>query len=189
MKIIISFMLVLFTFNTYAISPFAQEFKQAIDEFQFGLTVEWDQKDLSVRNEITKELLGKIRELRAKGMTSKEFQDVLKSKGQNPPMPVSYVKDVELVNEAFKNSKSYARGASWNGEAVLTTSFILATAAVLFFIFKAVVNQIKDPGENSVCKDYAQTETCSESCYDTYDNQGTFFRQECSTLCYRDCLM
>lgn len=149
MRLISAILCLCLTFNVMAASGTVQEFERALDEYQYSITVEWDQKDQAFMSVQTEAFYGAMASLMDKGLTSEEIMKVVSKKSNN-------VKEIEAMKLRMqllaKNSNSstdlaqavaassknlYSNGASWEGSATLITVGIVAIigAAVAYSIW------------------------------------------------------
>lgn len=128
MKIVAFLLSLCFTLNVFASSNLTSEVQRTIDEYQFAMTVEWDQNDRSFAEAQTRKLFSEISSLFAQGMTSDDLLKIIESKIKNPAivaelrmkaqtLPTGSTE--ELIQALADSSTSfYSEGASWNGTAV-----------------------------------------------------------------------
>ncbi len=137
------------TFNVMAASGTVSEFERALDEYQYSLTVQWDQKDAAFMTARTESFYATIATLMTQGLTKEKILDVVSSKSNN----IKEVETLKLRMDALasaSNSSSelaeaittnstglYATGASWEGSAVLISVGIVAVlgAAIAYSIW------------------------------------------------------
>lgn len=99
-----------------------------MDEYHYFLTVEWDQKDISVFERKTTEFENGIDELIHKGLTFKDLGTIpeeLQTLSHN---------DRELVKKSFLKHHYYAKGAAWNGE-IIAPAIIMGITAIAIVAF------------------------------------------------------
>jgi hypothetical protein len=162
--------------------------KQAFDELNFALSVEWDQTDRTFYDAQMEKFTGKVKELQAQGLTNAELIE----------FALSNVKDVNLAkeiqtaltvvqinkmpaNEARKlmmdtMSKQYSQGASWSGDGVLLGALVVL---VLVVAIAAAAGGSGSSSSGSSCfNEYV--------CYDYYDSWGFYWYSDCFTerVCY-----
>ncbi|MGE3610325.1 MAG: hypothetical protein AB7I27_12105 [Bacteriovoracaceae bacterium] len=142
MKIISFILLFCFTLNSFASTGSIQELEKVLDDYQYALTVEWDQKDQNVYQEQTKVLFEKLDELMSKGLSKQELKAVLEKKVQNAKTIEAIKLKLALLQngstqELFKvvteNRKDfYSRGASWyGGENLQIAGGVLLLVAII----------------------------------------------------------
>lgn len=149
--------------------------KDAFDSLNYSLTVEWNQTDRAFYNQKMEEF---AQSLRAANVTNEELIG----------FTVSQVKDAKLAadlrtaftmvqinkmdqKEAQKYvldimNKSYSRGASWSGGAVIGGAIVvvLIVAVALLATGDARINDSKDCYEVYQCDDYCTAGVCYEDC-------------------------
>ena len=129
---IIAFLLACSIFSASAMPSTNQGLKAAFDEFNYSVTVEWDQKDPSFLEAKKLELMQTISGLEAEGMTRSELITFAKSQLKDATL----IKNLDSVLEAISLNKmtseeannfmirsiqnSQAQGANWNGVIILT---------------------------------------------------------------------
>lgn len=140
--------------------------KDAFDELNYSLNVEWDQQDKAFYNEQMDKFSATVKDLQAQGLTNQELVDYT----------LSQVKDAKLAQdlktaftmvvinkmnpaEAHKYitdvmANSYSRGASWAGEVVLG-----AIGLVIFVALAAVV-----VGSAKIEDGCYKVRTCDQAC-------------------------
>ena len=152
--------------------------KNLIDEHQYFLTVEWDQKDRDAYEEKSREFGKKFNEIvTSTTMSRAEILDVFQSQVMNPKaaarlnvrlalLPAQPSPEVirELIEETKKDL--YARGASWNGEVDwqmvgFLVGFAVILAAAAWY------------GSTQSAKTYCDYDSTSYGCKD-YESPGTY---------------
>ena len=149
--------------------------KAAFDNLNYSLSVEWDQSD---RNFYNAEMEKFAQSLRAYNVTNQELVE----------FTVSQVKDQKLANDlrtAFTMvqinkmdqkdaqkyvmdvmNKSYSRGASWNGGAVIGGALVvvLIVAVALLVTGDARISDSQDCYQVYTCDDYCSAGICYQDC-------------------------
>ena len=127
MRLISALLCFCLTFNVMAASGTVGELEKALDEYQYSLTVEWDQKDASFMTEKTEAFYHTLAQLMDKGLTQKEVMDLVAKKSKNPKelealtikmkmLAHNASSSTELAQVMTENSKGfYSTGASWEG--------------------------------------------------------------------------
>lgn len=140
-KIIGLMLLICFSVNTFA----ASNLETIIDDFQYTMSVEWDQKDMKFHEAQTRIFIEK---LAASGATNEELLTLVENKTQDKKMleaiklklklsPIES-KD-ELARILSENSKAfYSKGASWNGDAVSAIGVAAVVIILGYVIYHAV---------------------------------------------------
>lgn len=164
-KLLLSFLLLLsLPQMIFASNP--GTLKDLLDDYNYSMTVEWDQKDISFEKQKQKEFEEGINGLISAGLTKEE---VLLATGIDIGAVAAEVKSLNLSNSSdiaafLKNHKQFKRGASWSGEVIVGA--IGAAAIITFFaiiINKAVqINKRFDAcvkangGNENLCIDNSQ---------------------------------
>lgn len=137
------------TFNVMAASGTVSELEKALDEYQYSLTVEWDQKDSAFMTARTEAFYASLSDLMNKGLTQEEVLSVVSKKSKNPKeiealklkmesLAVKSSTASELAQAITANSKGmYSTGASWEGSAILISVGIVAVigAAIAYSVW------------------------------------------------------
>lgn len=196
MKVFTLVLSLLLSFNLFAATT---ELGALIDDHQFFLTVEWDQKDqrsLEAREKLFGEKFAEI--TRREKLTREDLLKLIEERVQSPELVKRLRVRLNLLPlnpsaEAMKTfleatkKDLYAQGASWNGDSTVTIS--IAVALVLITagaVFLAVTSKkdvdchydsnsygCKNPGTN-VCTEWGQEWRCSTSNYtDIYGQTRT----------------
>lgn len=145
MKKLFSLLLVLcFSANVFAGSTAGLE--RAMDEYQFALTVEWDQKDQKVYQAKTDAFFAEMAKLIAQeGLSREEIVSVAEAKMKNKAQLEALKLKLALAGKAGSSQElgkvlqesvkdMYSSGASWNGDAVLPVLGGIAIAALLGYV-------------------------------------------------------
>lgn len=145
MRIISLIVLLCFSLNSFASTGTVQELERQLDEYEFALTVEWDQKDQKFYKEQTDLLFEKMSGLVTQGMTKDEVEAVLEKKITNKKAlealklklalarPGSTEELVNVLKESRKDL--YAQGASWSPNKEEIAGIILVVAIVGYLIW------------------------------------------------------
>lgn len=146
--------------------------KQAFDEFNYTVTVEWDQKDRTVYDQAVAKLKAKFAAAQAEGYNNGELLDAIAEQSSNVALKkelqalrvqaelglISKSEIEKRVQDAV--SRSYARGASWNGEAVL----LGVVGLIVVLILVGYVQCVADPNHTTVCSDYGYCSSFDDYC-------------------------
>jgi hypothetical protein len=122
------------------------QLQKAVDDLQYAITVEWDQKDQLFYNTQMEAFKKSLQELHGSGMPISEmvaeFAKMIKdekvanefSKTFNliDSNKMSFDHAVEIMNRSI--SQTYQRGASWSGEAVLGISLVVIIMGAMTLI-------------------------------------------------------
>lgn len=141
MKLLSLIVALCFTMNVFASTGSLDAFEAAMDDYQYAMSVEWDQKDVKFQEAKTKEFFNKMQGLIAeKNLSQKDIITVVEKKLNNKAavealkLKMSLAGDLnsqeELANFMRDASKDlYSQGASWNGT-VHVALYVLAGAAL-----------------------------------------------------------
>jgi hypothetical protein len=126
-----------------AASGTVQELERALDEYQYALTIEWDQKDSTFMTEKTEAFYKTLAALMDKGLTQTEIMDLVAKKSSHPKelealtlkmkmLAETSSSSAELAQVITENSKNfYATGASWEGYYYATAGIFVVVAALV----------------------------------------------------------
>lgn len=133
-------------FSTSAMASTHEGLKAAFDEFNFAVTVEWDQKDPLFLEAQKFELTQQIASLESQGLTREELIGFVKSKIKD----ASVIKTLDSVLEAVSLNKmtteeaqdlmikslnkTHATGANWNGAIVITPVALLVLILIVVLV-------------------------------------------------------
>lgn len=192
MKVISILIAFCFTMNVFASTGGLSELSSAMDEYQFAMTVEWDQKDQAFKNKQLEILSAKMGELFKKGLTSQEVNKLIETRFQNSKAVEAAKLKVSLMGnkltpsnvvEVLKDSSSdiYSNGASWNGN---TQLFVIGGVIVAIVAILVAYSQWKDA--NYVCTERAIADYCTDT-FDCDDYYGcSYVGTECGS--YERCI-
>ncbi len=187
MRLVAFFLSLCLTMNVFAASAGQLQLERELDEYNYVLSVEWDQKDRSFYEAETAKFLQKVSQLmREQSLSSSDLLSLAEKRTKNKVAleavklrlslqgPAKSEADLlEILKET--SGEFYSKGASWNGEAVL-----IGGAAVL--LVAALIGWAIWFDANHVCVAYEERYECnSTSKTDSWGNVYT------DTICgYRD---
>jgi hypothetical protein len=187
-KKIISFTLLFSLFISSSQAGTLTGLKSAADEFQYALTVEWDQKDKAFYNEQAEKFLSKIEGLREQGLTTEQFNAFMVSEVKDKDLAKSLETSLMMVKlQNLSSSESselvfqtlsrhYSKGSSWNGSVVITGILIASLIGLAIY----GLSQIPSCADKGNCSD--SRSPMGPSC-DTYCSTGyTNCQQQCFWL-------
>lgn len=177
MKKLLSFLLVLcFSANVMAGSTLGLE--RAMDEYQYSLTVEWDQKDQKVYQAKTDAFFAEMAKLiAAEGLSQAEILAVASKKMSNKAQFEALKLKLSLAGKAPSSSElagvlqssvkdMYQSGASWNGDAVLPVVGGLLVAAIIgYAIWFHATHECVATDERWECSSYTECDAYGDYCY------------------------
>lgn len=188
MRLISALLCFCLTFNVMAASGTVQELERAVDEYQYALTVEWDQKDSTFMTAKSETFFAKISDLMDQGLTKNEVMNLVAKKTKNPKdlealklkmelLATGANTSDELARAISQDSKNlYATGASWEGKyTAISVGFVVILGAALAYSIWFE--------NNKVCVDKTETQSCGY--VSRYANQPD--ELECITMtdCHR----
>jgi hypothetical protein len=134
LKQILGLFLTLAIFSTSAFAAGGNGLKAAVDELNYALTVEWDQKDPAFYQ-------ASIDQFLQHGFDSAAMVDFLKSRLDGKTLrdleqtlaqvDIKHMSVLELQQRLVSSQALYARGASWEGDYVVSLALGLLALAVL----------------------------------------------------------
>ncbi len=177
MKKLFSLLLVLcFSANVFAGSTASLE--RAMDEYQFALTVEWDQKDQKVYKAKTDAFFAEMSKIISQeGLKQEEILSVADKKMKNKAQLEALKLKLALAGKANSSSElanilqssvkdMYQSGASWNGEAVLPILGGLALAALIgYAIWFSATHECVAYESRWECNSYSECDTYGDYCW------------------------
>lgn len=179
------------TFNVLAASGSIQELERHIDDYQYILTVEWDQKDQKFYDAQTDMFIAKLSELVAKNNLSKEevlllSEKKIKDKNAFEAMKLKMslldqnISPESLAQTLKESSKDfYSRGASWNGDVAIIVPLALIAILIGFAVWHSLTYECVAWEERYSC---STDEYCASYSYD-YDGHSycSYYKEE--TFC------
>lgn len=117
MKLLASLMVLMFTINGHAAVGLSKELQELVNDYQYSITVEWDQNDKEYLDQKSNEFSIALDDLFKAGLTSEDIKKAYPQVAESIPQ--------NLTRESFNNwvkessGKFYSQGANWNGTAVL----------------------------------------------------------------------
>ncbi len=121
--------------------------KEAIDELNYSLTVEWDQADPAFYEEQKEIFKQRVVALSEQGASNDQLMhtalQLVKDEGQKKEVEVLFSKilngqmdDESMANSIMNLSENmYSSGASWNGRTTIAVIAIVAVAAVASIVY------------------------------------------------------
>lgn len=171
-----------FTFNVLASTGTVQELERVLDDYQYSLSVEWDQKDQKFYDVKTKEFFSKLEQLiKEEGLSQEQIMTLVNKKANNKALVealklklslmgknISNEDLIKLINESTKDM--YSRGASWNGQIIIPVAIGLLIAAVVGYALWWDANHVCVAWENQyVCNTYNNCPSSAGGYYDPYN--------------------
>ncbi len=177
MKKLFSLLLVLcFSANVFAGSTAGLE--RALDEYQFALTVEWDQKDQKVYQAKTDAFFAEMAKvISQEGLSREQIISVAEAKMKNKAQLEALKLKLALAGKAGSSQElgkvlqesvkdMYSSGASWNGEAVLPILGGIAVAALIgYVIWFHATHECVATDQRWECSSYTECDSYGDYCY------------------------
>lgn len=145
MRIISLLVAFCFSLNVMASTGTIEELERHMDEYQYALSVEWDQQDQAFYETQTKIFFAKMGDLiKEGGLTQPEIMKMVEAKSKNKQaiealkLKLSVLSKgatpEELANIVRESAKDmYAEGASWNGEVVFSVALGIVLVGILAY--------------------------------------------------------
>lgn len=181
-----------FSLNAFASTGAMKELESAMDNYQFAMTVEWDQKDQAFKAKQLELLNAKMGELFKQGLTSQDVKVLIGTRFKDSKVAEAAKVKIALMGnkltpsnvvDVLKDSSSdiYSQGASWTGN---TQIFVIGGVVVAILAIVLAYSNWKD--ENYECTQYAIADYCTDR-YDCDDYSGCYFEYtECGS--YERCI-
>jgi hypothetical protein len=191
MKKIISFVLLLcLSMNVMAGTVGVQKLEKHLDDFQYAMTVEWDQKDEAFKAAKTKEFNAALEKIILEdGIGQLEIMSLLQKKVINKDALNAIQLKLSLLGNAStpealaksleaSTKDMYTQGASWNGEVVIPLAIGVIVVAIIAYKWWWE--------KNHVCAEWELKDECvttnwdDRDCTTETDDQG-FSHETCDT--------
>jgi len=152
MKAAVRFALMALLLSSQVMASSGAGFKEAIDELNYSLTVEWDQADQGFYEKQKDAFSQKLLELSEQGMTNEELiqQALRQIKDETLKRDVELLFSRLMKEEIGQESLNiftqtlsegmYSNGASWNGRATVITIVAIVAVATVAAIVNANIN-------------------------------------------------
>jgi hypothetical protein len=174
------------------------ELEKSLNDYHYALTVEWDQKDAAFYEAKSAEFFAKMTKLiKEEGLTQAEVLKLAESKMDKATVAALKLKfsllsqgssAEELAQTIKESSKNlYARGASWNGEAILPVAVGLVVAGLIgYAIWWSATHECVAYEQQYVCNTYNNCNTYGGG-YDPYYGSGYYGGSYCYGTGYTTC--
>ena len=145
MRIISTLVALCFSLNVMASTGTLQELERHMDEYQYSLSVEWNQEDQAFYDAQTKIFFEKMRKLiQEDGLSQDEILQLIEAKTKNKEalealkLKISVLSKgattEELANIVKESAQElYSKGASWNGHVVFSVTLGIVLVGVLAY--------------------------------------------------------
>lgn len=193
MKYLSIIIILCFSLNAMASTGTLKELENAIDNYQYAMTVEWDQKDVSFKEGQIDALTAQVDQLFQKGLTVQDLNLLVEKRFNNSKVAETVKMKISLlgnkitpanVAQILKDNsiELYQQGASWNGDAPLYISIGVSIVAIVAIL--VAYGNWKD--KNYVCEQYAIADYCTDS-FDCSERYGcNYSGTECGS--YERCI-
>lgn len=145
MKLISLFVTLCFAMNVFASTNSIKAFEDALDEYHYSISVEWDQKDVKFQEKKAQEFFNKVKPLIVEGdLNQQDIISVIEKRVSNKTVMEAmklklslagdYSSPEELAKFMHESSKEfYSKGASWNGTIMIPVTIIFVAMTALGF--------------------------------------------------------
>ena len=132
MKKVVSLFFTCILAPQFALASITTDLKSVIDDYNYSMTIEWDQQDSSFAQEKEIQLQTEINQLIQAGLTKEEFLG-LYPEAQELEEELKFIdmKNPITVAEFMQKHQKYKKGAAWSGE---LTEGLIAFAAILVLV-------------------------------------------------------
>ena len=148
---------VLFLTIIISFSASAANLNTVIDDYQYAMTVEWDQRDQVFSKARTEEFYSAIQKLQENGLTVKELEAGIKAKlgDARAVQEISSAleaQDLRSMDELMnfmtsRQSEFYSRGANWSSDALIGfAEYAFIVGFVGFLVYVAVTEKCVEYG-------------------------------------------
>ncbi len=194
MKLVSMLVALCFTANVFAATGTASALQQTFDNYQYSMSVEWDQKDQAASQEINEKFFGELATLvKDQGLSQTEIQAFAESKIVDKAaleamkLKLSLLTNVssskELASVLSENARDfYSKGASWNGDVALYVGVgVLIAALIGYSVWFNATHE---------CVAYSERWECSTSSgsydyyYDSYYSWDRTYYTTCGWVSY-----
>lgn len=141
MKRLLSIIFVLILCPQMALASQVESFRRLVDEYQYAMTVEWDQEDKAFVEKENAKFLEGFSELRQSGLSNDEIQQVIAADWHmlEKGLLTLNLDDEKAVQALALRSLSRSQGASWNGEIIAPIAIGGAFALLIgYFVVVAI---------------------------------------------------
>ena len=164
-KLFASLLVLLISFETSASTLKNMALSNAIDEFTYALTVEWDQKDQvqyqNLQNQFKKEISDIVMK---EGLTGEQVMLAIKGSMPDPKVAQEIEAKLKMVPDSEKinflqqliseqNNHLYKKGASWNGQGIMAVGILVGALALI-----TVLALVSAGGGKGDCVNYEDQE-------------------------------
>jgi hypothetical protein len=192
MKIISIILAITFTMNVFAAAAPMKELESAMDNYQYALTVEWDQKDMAFKNQQTEIFSKKMDELFKSGLTSEDVKFLVDTRFKDSKVAEAAKMKLSLLGnkltpanvlDILKTNAGdvYSQGASWTGNAE-----IFVWGGVIVAIIAIAVAYSSWHDANYTCTKTAIADYCTDN-YDCWSYDDSRYSSGSCSYSYTNC--
>lgn len=174
MKFLSIFLSFCFMVNSFSAMARGENLKELMDDYEYALTVEWDQKDKKFFDDQTARFLNQMENMLKDGSLSKvEILEVINQEVLQAPIKRDLVEKINLLNQASpaemakiisENATSlYLRGSSWAPSAGMVFGVGVGIVVVLGLIGIALTEARTDCTYSHTDQNYDEHYTCTLS--------------------------
>lgn len=185
-KLVAVFLLLCLSLNTFAASGSIQELSNAIDDYQYAMSVEWDQKDKDFQKQQMAMFTQKMDALLEGGLDEAQVMELLEAKMGSKvnlsalKLKISMMKQTSTSKEMMKMlledpAQFYAKGASWNGSIFQDEGMMIVVGLVAVLVIYYLTLEEYEVG-NYECTRYEEVYECETDTYtysETYSTSTT----------------
>lgn len=165
------------TANVLAASAPLVELEKSFDEYQYKVTVEWDQKDKAFYEKETQLFFSELSQLMTQGLVKEDIAKLLEKKVSNKAslealkLKLSMLSQVESSEELSQvlqehSKELYVKGASWKGDIFETSLYVALAAIVAYEVWFQATHECVSYNEGHTCG--TPSEYAGVQCY-TYE--------------------
>lgn len=174
MKIIPWILLLCMVTNAFG-SATDSAIRSSVEEFEYSLTVDWDQKDQASLEKIMGKFKSDLEALKKKGMTDQELLSYIESRATDKKQ-IERLRAKILLEQPSASPEAMAnffraelaslkvQGASWNGEAIFSYGFSAVLVGILIYATISMMADGKRTKEQNAktCLVASNYESCDE---------------------------
>jgi hypothetical protein len=185
MKLISALVAFCFTMNVFAASGTINELSVVMDDYQYAMTVEWDQKDMAFKSKQLELLSARMGELFKDGLTAQDVNVLIENRFKNSQVAEAAKIKLALMGDKItpanvvdllKTSSTdiYSNGASWNGD---VQYFVWGGVIIAIIAIAVAYSQWKS--DNYECAETAIADYCTDA-YDCWGSDSSTSSGSCS---------
>lgn len=167
------------SFNVMASTGRIQELEKSLDEYQYAMTVEWDQKDKAFQEKETQKFIEKLSAL---GLTEKEVMSFAELKFKNAKAIDTLRTRLSLMGEMNSSKEMalalqeaskdlYGQGAAWNGDATEVLLWVGVAVIIGYAVWFSATHE---------CVSWREEWRCDTTDYDTHSSTTCGWHDVCT---------